>query len=156
MPHAPALQPLPLDPSISPRSAAEELGYTFLPCVLAGLSKAPQFSTMTTAHSISAADVDVLIVPASTLGGSATLSLSGTATQIIAVEDNTTALAVDAAALNLNVVKVGSYLEAVGAIAAQRAGIDILALRPHIPHLQPLPNPSQHLPTAKHSVGPIG
>lgn len=154
--HAPALQPLPLDPSISPRSAAEELGYTFLPCVLAGLSKAPQFSTMTTAHSISAADVDVLIVPASTLGGSATLSLSGTATQIIAVEDNTTALAVDAAALNLNVVKVGSYLEAVGAIAAQRAGIDILALRPHIPHLQPLPNPSQHLPTAKHSVGPIG
>ncbi|HEY9859749.1 MAG TPA: DUF3326 domain-containing protein, partial [Candidatus Obscuribacterales bacterium] len=41
--HAPALAPLPLDPEISPRSAAEELGYTFLPCVLAGLSRAPQF-----------------------------------------------------------------------------------------------------------------
>jgi hypothetical protein len=40
--HAPALQPLPIDPTISPRAAAEELGYTFLPCVLAGLSKAPQ------------------------------------------------------------------------------------------------------------------
>jgi hypothetical protein len=35
--------PLPLDPDLSPRSAAEELGYTFLPCVLVGLSRAPQF-----------------------------------------------------------------------------------------------------------------
>jgi hypothetical protein len=43
--HAPALSPLPLDPHLSPRSAAEEIGYTFLPCVLAGLSKAPQFVT---------------------------------------------------------------------------------------------------------------
>ena len=31
--HAPALSPIPIDPDISPRSAAEELGYTFLPCV---------------------------------------------------------------------------------------------------------------------------
>ncbi|HBL13661.1 MAG TPA: hypothetical protein DD379_20135, partial [Cyanobacteria bacterium UBA11162] len=38
-----ALTPLPLDPNLSPRSAAEELGYTFLPCVLVGLSRAPQF-----------------------------------------------------------------------------------------------------------------
>jgi hypothetical protein len=45
--HAPALLPLPLDPHLSPRSAAEEIGYTFLPCVLAGLSKAPQFVTPT-------------------------------------------------------------------------------------------------------------
>ncbi len=45
--HAPALSPLPLDPHLSPRSAAEEIGYTFLSCVLAGLSKAPQFVTPT-------------------------------------------------------------------------------------------------------------
>ncbi len=45
--HAPALSALPLDPHLSPRSAAEEIGYTFLPCVLAGLSKAPQFVTPT-------------------------------------------------------------------------------------------------------------
>ncbi|WP_390883211.1 DUF3326 domain-containing protein [Kovacikia minuta] len=32
--HAPALSPLPLDAQVAPRSAAEELGYTFLPCVL--------------------------------------------------------------------------------------------------------------------------
>lgn len=136
--HAPALQPLPLDPSISPKSAAEEIGYTFLPCVLAGLSKAPQFSPIATAHSISASDVDALIVPASTLGSSAVLSLSGTPTQIIAVQDNKTALSVDAMALNLPVVTVQSYLEAVGAIATQRAGIALSALSPQIAHLQPL------------------
>jgi len=45
--HAPALSALPLDPYLSPRSAAEEIGYTFLPCVLAGLGKAPQFVTPT-------------------------------------------------------------------------------------------------------------
>ena len=139
--HAPALQPLSLDSTISPRSAAEEIGYTFLPCVLAGLSKAPQFRTDATPNSISASNVDTLVVPASSLGGSAVLSLSDTRTQIIAVRDNTTALAVDAAALDLAVVSVSSYLEAVGAIAAQRAGIAISVLNPHIAQLQPLHQP---------------
>ncbi|MEA5465953.1 DUF3326 domain-containing protein [Leptothoe sp. PORK10 BA2] len=150
--HAPALQPLPLDPTISPRSAAEELGYTFLPCVLAGLSKAPQFMPQVRdtnpsslfpaqtfpAQGISAQDVDALVVPASALGGSAVLSLSGTGTQIIAVQDNRTALNVTAATLGLRVVRVTSYLEAVGAIAAQRAGIALSSLSPHIAQLQPL------------------
>lgn len=136
--HAPALQPLPLDTTISPRSAAEEIGYTFLPCVLAGLSKAPQFSAVLAPHSIGASEVDALVVPASSLGGSAVLSLSSTATQIIAVEDNSTALKVDAASLELNVTIVRSYLEAIGAIATQRGGIALSALSPHIPHLQPL------------------
>jgi hypothetical protein len=39
--HAPALAPLSLDPDLDPRAAAEELGHTFLPCVLVGLSRAP-------------------------------------------------------------------------------------------------------------------
>lgn len=134
--HAPALQPLPLDPSISPRSAAEEIGYTFLPCVLAGLSKAPQFKAAATAHSISASDIDSLVVPASALGGSAVLSLSGTATQIIAVQDNVTTLTVTAADLGLDVVTARSYLEAIGTIAAQRAGITPSTLKPE--PLQPL------------------
>ncbi|MFB2921616.1 DUF3326 domain-containing protein [Aerosakkonema funiforme] len=43
--HAPAFSAPALDPHLSPRSAAEELGYTFLPCVLVGLSRAPQFVT---------------------------------------------------------------------------------------------------------------
>ncbi|MEM6254046.1 MAG: DUF3326 domain-containing protein [Cyanobacteria bacterium P01_D01_bin.156] len=136
--HAPALQPLPLDPKISPRSAAEEIGYTFLPCVLAGLSRAPQFKLQADSDSMRSDHVNALVVPASALGGSAVLSLSGTATQIIAVGNNTTALAVGAQSLGLNVVEVSSYLEVVGAISAQRAGIALSALTPRIEKVQPL------------------
>lgn len=135
--HAPALQPLPLDPSISPRSAAEELGHTFLPCVLAGLSRAPRFSS-SPADAVSARQVDALIVPATALGGSAVLSFSQTATQIIAVAENTTAVKVDAACLGIDAVLVGSYLEAAGAIAAQRAGVSLDSLRPEIEPICPL------------------
>jgi hypothetical protein len=39
--HAPALAPLAPDPQLDPRAAGEELGYTFLACVLVGLSRAP-------------------------------------------------------------------------------------------------------------------
>lgn len=136
--HAPALQPLPLEPTISPRSAAEEIGHTFLPCVLSGLSKAPQFRTTAQSHTISASDVDALVVPASTLGGSAVLSLSGTATQIIAVQENTTALTVNADTLGLQVISVRSYLEAVGVLATQRAGIAPSALSADMSRLSPL------------------
>ena len=105
--HAPALSALPLDPHLSPRSAAEEIGYTFLPCVLAGLSKAPQFVTPTVGQAsclsqvlggqdahptrekfyanrrdfepqdLWADRVDAVVIPATACGGSAILSLSG-------------------------------------------------------------------------------
>ncbi len=108
--HAPALLPLPLDPDLSPRSAAEEIGYTFLSCVLAGLSKAPQFVTPTVGQAsclsqvLSGQDahptrknlyansqdfesqglwadrVDAVVIPATACGGSAILSLSGRST----------------------------------------------------------------------------
>jgi hypothetical protein len=104
--HAPALMPLPLDPNLSPRSAAEELGYTFLPCVLVGLSRAPQlvsggagergsggagenllgfnsFSSLIPTQNVTslpgdiwASDVDAVVIPATACGGSALLSLS--------------------------------------------------------------------------------
>ena len=45
--HAPAFAPEPEPFSeTSPKAAAEELGYTFLPCVLANLHKAPQFLSL--------------------------------------------------------------------------------------------------------------
>lgn len=37
--HAPAVLPSDVDESVCPRAAAEELGYTFLPCVLANLHR---------------------------------------------------------------------------------------------------------------------
>ncbi|AFZ37184.1 hypothetical protein Sta7437_3688 [Stanieria cyanosphaera PCC 7437] len=146
--HAPALNPLPLEPNLSPRAAAEELGYTFLPCVLVGLSRAPQFVTpqkstsartspaLEVSATIWANQVDTVIVPASACGGSAILSFSGTSTQIIAVEENTTQMQVPPEPLGIKAIRVNSYLEALGIVVAHRAGINADALRPSLSSLR--------------------
>ena len=137
--HAPALKPLAVDPQVSPRAAAEELGYTFLPCVLVGLSRAPQFITApaTSAQAIWSDEVDAVVVPYSSCGGSAILSLANQ-TEIIAVINNTTEIVVPPEPLGIKVTKVDSYLTALGVIAARRAGIDYRALNPSLSTLRSL------------------
>ena len=138
--HAPALMPLPLDPGLSPRSAAEELGYTFLPCVLVGLSRAPQFvvdrqNAQSLLGDIWASEVDAVVVPATACGGSALLSFSQLPTQIIAVEENQTSMQVPPEHLGIKAMRVHSYLEAIGFLVAHRAGISAEALSPSLPSL---------------------
>lgn len=135
--HAPALMPLPLDASISPRSAAEELGFTFLPCVLVGLSQAPQYvinsQTNYSAEVIWADQIDALIIPHNACGGSAILSLSQSQdVKIITVKDNHTKLNVKAQDLGIKAIEVDSYLEALGILVSDRGGINFQALRPQI------------------------
>lgn len=145
--HAPALSPLPLDPTISPRSAAEELGYTFLPCVLVGLSRAPQFAIASlpeTTNEIRSNQVDAVVVPETAFGGSAVLSLSAircvnhpVATPlVIAVRENQTTMQVPPEVLGISALRVNSYLEAVGVLAAHRAGVNPTALNAAIAPLQ--------------------
>jgi len=150
--HAPALMPLPLDPDLSPRSAAEELGYTFLPCTLVGLSRAPQFvvkystSQGTSPGNITSSDpaeiwaeaVDAVVVPATACGGSALLNFSQSRTQIIAVEENQTSMEVFPEYLGIKAMRVKSYLEALGFLVAHRAGISIDALSPSLSSLHRL------------------
>lgn len=143
--HAPALRPLPLEPNLAPQSAAEELGYTFLPCVLAGLSRAPQFVNPSVGTSIRkgvageiwADHINAAIVPADACGSRALLSLSDRGTRIITVADNQTTMRVTAASLGIPAIAVNSYLEAIGVLACDRAGISPLALRPHLDPIQP-------------------
>lgn len=139
--HAPALQPLALDINLSPRAAAEELGYTFLPCVLVGLSNAPQYIVNKTNYTPIAADiwaeeVDAVIIPASACGGSAILSFSNRKTKIIAVAENKTQMQVFPETLGIEAIRVNSYLEALGILVADRAGISVDALRPCLSSLQ--------------------
>lgn len=132
--HSPALSPLPLDPHISPRSAAEELGYTFLPSVLVGLSRAPQF-IVGTEYSLSdiwANQVDAVVVPATACGSSALLSLSQLGVQIITVRENQTQMQVPPEPLAIKAHQVNSYLEAIGVLVAHKAGINPSALSPTI------------------------
>ena len=137
--HSPALSPLPLDPDISPRSAAEELGYTFLPSVLVGLSRAPQFVVDKFHESLQAdiwaSQVDAVVIPATACGSSALLSLSHSGTQIITVRENQTQMQVPPEPLGIKPLPVNSYLEALGVMVAHKAGINPSALSPTVSHL---------------------
>ena len=141
--HAPMFTPPPLDANLSPRSAAEEIGYTFLPSVLVGLSRAPQFITRESNQYSSARDiwvnqVDAVVVPANACGSSALLSLSQTNTQIITVEENQTQITVPPEPLGIKTISVKSYLEAIGILAARKAGVDPSILSSTIFPLQQL------------------
>ncbi|CAL1409073.1 unnamed protein product [Linum trigynum] len=133
--HAPAMLPLPLTPMLSPKSAAEEIGYTFLPCVLVGLSKAPQYKV--NSHSLGkdclyASDVDSVVLPMDSCGGDAALAFSrskGKKPLIIVVEENETVLDSTPDKFGMEVIKVSNYWEAIGVIAAHKAGINPHSLR---------------------------
>ncbi|MEM9923063.1 MAG: DUF3326 domain-containing protein [Cyanobacteria bacterium P01_D01_bin.50] len=140
--HSPTFSPPALDANLSPRSAAEELGYTFLPSVLVGLSRAPQFiigkSNQFSNNGIWIEAVDAVIVPANACGSSALLSLSQSKCEIITVEENQTQMQVPPQLLGMKTSKVNSYLEAIGVLAARKAGINPSALSSTIFSLQSL------------------
>jgi hypothetical protein len=145
--HAPALRALPLDPELDPRAAAEEIGHTFLPCVLVGLSQAPDLLPIdaaaresSAAHALESgwlhpSRIGAVVAPATALGGAAVLATAERGIPLIAVH-NPSVLEVDAAALGLEALSASSYSEAAGLLLALREGIHPGALsRP----LQPLP-----------------
>ncbi|KAI3497846.1 hypothetical protein L1887_33430 [Cichorium endivia] len=133
--HAPALLPPPLTQSLCPKSAAEELGYTFLPCVLSGLANAPQYLTNEYESQrngcIMGSDVDSVILPADTFGGDGVLAFANKRNKplIICVQENETVLNDTPDKLGIDVVKVSNYWEAIGVVAAHKAGVDPNSLR---------------------------
>ena len=141
--HAPALSPLPLDPDLDPRAAGEELGFTFLPCVLVGLSRAPDLLPAAklpvvggaSAPAIGIDAVGAVIAPAGALGGAAVLACAERGIPVIAV-DNPCLLEVTAEALGLEVIAASSYTEAAGLVLALREGIAPAALRRPLPPLR--------------------
>jgi hypothetical protein len=152
--HAPALAALPLDPDLDPRAAAEELGHTFLPCVLVGLSRAPDLvplgldgmkdggiphadllgrppghftpgQGLTGAGSLlEARSLGAVVAPAGALGGEAVLTCAARGVPLIAVADNPCLLQVSGEALGLPVINASSYAEAAGLVLALREGLD--------------------------------
>ena len=142
--HAPALSPLPLDPDLDPRAAGEELGYTFLACVLVGLSRAPDLVSLAAGASapwaagadlLQIGDVGAVVAPAGALGGAAVLACAERGIPVIAVH-NPCVLAVSAEALGLEVLTAGSYAAAAGLLLALREGICPAALERPLPRLR--------------------
>ncbi len=119
---------------VHPRVCGEVVGHTFLPSVLVGLSRAPQF--VPAPHrlaptDLTAQDVDLVITPAHCCGGAGILALAGRspAPLVLAVEENQTVLEVPPEALGIRALRVATYLEAIGAVAAFGAGVDPCRLR---------------------------
>ncbi|KAF8724537.1 hypothetical protein HU200_020794 [Digitaria exilis] len=135
--HAPAVLPPPLSPLVCPRSAAEEIGYTFLPCVLAGLSNAPQYVTRRQgtldSGCIVAGDVDSVILPNDSCGGDGTLAFARAVRKqkplIITVQENETVLDDTPDKFGIESLNVRNYWEAIGVVAAHKAGVNPNALR---------------------------
>ncbi|XP_050230822.1 uncharacterized protein LOC126679856 [Mercurialis annua] len=134
--HAPAMLPLPLTRALCPKSAAEEIGYTFLPSVLVGLSRAPQYrvnnSKFFERDCLIASDVDSVILPIDACGGDGALAFARSERNkplIIVVEENETVLNSTPDKLGIEAVKVSNYWEAIGVIAGHKAGIDPNSLR---------------------------
>ena len=139
--HAPALAPLPLDPQLDPRAAAEELGYTFLACVLVGLSRAPDLIDTTAALTgdVQASQIGAAVVPEGALGGEAVLACVERGIPVISVA-NPSLLSVGAQALGLsdNVVHARTYSEAAGLVLALREGLSLASLMRPLPAMQRL------------------
>jgi hypothetical protein len=137
--HAPALAPLPIDAHLDPRAAGEELGYTFLACVLVGLSRAPDLipAAAAAAADIIADQLGAVLVPEGALGGEAVLACIERGVPLITVA-NPSLLDVSAAALGLQsgVLHASSYLEAAGLLMSLREGIAPEALRRPLVGLQ--------------------
>eukprot|EP00904_Undaria_pinnatifida_P007386 jgi/Undpi1/3778/HiC_scaffold_16.g07147.m1 len=145
--HAPALPPIDADESVSPRACAEELGYTFLPCVLSNLHRAPSLITSRdhpkALHALWGDSVDAIVAPATAFGGAGVLSLAAQGnTLLIAVEDNETVMKAGAGALlggsksADRCVTVSSYLEALGVVAAHKAGVNPACLTTDMPAIK--------------------
>lgn len=142
--HAPALAPLPLDPRLDPLAAAEELGHTFLPCVLVGLSRAPDLIPLRSVPGpephgeavIHPGRIGAVVAPAGALGGEAVLACAERGIPLIAVEGNPSLLEVSAERLGLSAIGAASYAEAAGLVLALREGLHAEALRRPLPPLE--------------------
>jgi len=130
--HAPALAPIDLKVNLDPRAAAEEIGYTFLPSVLIGLSTAPDlidlpnFNKKITIHPD---EIESIVAPSGALGGEAVLACMERNLNIIVVK-NEGVLNVSSEWFDYQrLFKVENYLEAAGLLTAFKEGISYRSIQ---------------------------
>ncbi len=125
--HAPALIPIEINENTDPRAASEEIGYTFLPSVLIGLSNAPDLVELPDHKeviTIHPNQTDSIVVPSGALGGEGVLASIERGLNIISVR-NKNSIDIDDQKFNCpNLIKVNNYFEAAGFILSLRHGIN--------------------------------
>ncbi|MGV3525568.1 MAG: DUF3326 domain-containing protein [Candidatus Sericytochromatia bacterium] len=139
--HSPIFEPHLETRRLDPRVAAEEIGTTYLPCVLMGLSRAPRFVAYGEGH-CRLEDISALVLPADACGGVPALVAAERGIPVIAVAENTTVLQVTLEKLGWqgpHLHQVANLWEAAGLLLALKQGLDPRLLRrPLAPFFQPL------------------
>lgn len=138
--HAPYESPDPAH-GADPRVAAESVGYTFLPCILEGLARAPRPVPVAEAGpgDLRIGAVDAVVVPYAACGGIPALAAVRRGIPLVAVRENAVACAATPEALGLaGVHVVATYLEAAGLLMALRSGIAPESVRRPLARLERL------------------
>ncbi len=116
-----------------PRVASEEIGYTYIPCVIRGLQFAPSFMSNKyySQDSLSVNDLDAVIAPLSVMNGDWTKSCLDKNIPIIGVEENSTALNDTPEKMNISdkVIVANNYLEAIGILSSIKSKVSYQSLR---------------------------
>ena len=138
--HSPAFAQLEIEEKLDPRAASEEIGFTFLPSVLIGLSKAPnlvQLPAEDPNNILYPDELEAIIVPNGALGGEAVLASMERGVNVISVK-NSSALNVCSKYFNYpNLIEVENYFEAAGLILSIREGINPKSIRrPILPFIK--------------------
>ncbi len=141
--HAPALKPIELNEKLDPRAAAEEIGYTFLPSVLIGLSKAPDLVELSNRNeniTLYPSQIESIVVPSGALGGEAVLAGIERGLNIISVK-NKNVVKIDNHKLNYErLLEVNNYFEAAGLLLSLRNGINYKSIQRPLEKIQILDN----------------
>lgn len=132
--HSPIFAPHLITHRLDPRVAAEEVGTTYLPCILMGLHRAPRL-VKANESMFGLQDIQALITPANACGGLSVLSALEQGIPVIAVKENRTVLDVTLDKIGYPptsqgpVYTVENYWEAAGLIHAMKMGINPALLR---------------------------
>lgn len=116
--HSPAFLDYKIYPDIiNPKSCAEYITPTFLPCILLGLSQAPAL-TKNLNTGINIDNLDYLIMPYNSLGSVPVFECLKRDIKIFAVKENSTVLNVDKTAIapNSNIIEIETYEELLNSI----------------------------------------
>ena len=139
--HAPALSPIALNANLDPRAASEEIGYTFLPSVLIGLSKAPDLIELSEKNkdiSLHPSDIESIVAPSGALGGEGVLAGIERGLNIISVKKENL-LNIDNHNFNYSTLsEVNNYFEAAGCVLDLREGINPKSIQRPLNNIQEL------------------
>ena len=111
--HSPAFEDITISKEIvDPKTAAEYITPTFLPCILIGLSNAPLISYEKVEHYIGVESLKALIMPYNSLGASIVLDAISKNIKVYAVKENSSVLNITKNIINKDVIiEVNTYKE---------------------------------------------